>query len=328
MPPWGEGGVCAAALPLSFSGQRELSIVGETTTTESSGIHVDVFAMSDVGRVRRNNEDNFVVCNLSTGEVSLTPSLRRHRLGPRGTLFLVADGMGGEASGEVASQICAVTVPKRLYENLKSLASIRETNLVLLLREAVEFANQIVFQKAQVNHTYRGMGTTVTAAVLFGPYLFVGQVGDSRAYVFRNGHLVQLTRDQTYLNYLAEIGAELPEEPEKDSRKSILTQAVGSSETVDVKVTYTKIRQGDSILLCSDGLYNMVKLPEILNVLQSGDSVQAKCKILIQKANEGGGTDNITLVLTQLTGDGLPPADPEAEVELKEFREEDFKAGA
>jgi serine/threonine protein phosphatase PrpC len=291
-------------------------------------IHVNVFGMSDMGRVRKNNEDNFVVCNLTTGEASLTPALRNHRLGPRGTLFLVADGMGGEASGEVASQICSTTVPKRLYDNLKSLGTVSETNFVLLLREAIEYANQIIYQKAQTDLLFRGMGTTTTAGVLFGPHLFAAQVGDSRAYVIRNQQMVQLTRDQTYLNYLAEIGAELPEELEKDSRKSILTQAVGSSETVDVKVTYTKMRQGDIILLCSDGLYNMVKAPETLSVLQEKDALPAKCKALIQKANEQGGTDNITLILAELSGPGLPPADATAGVEFQEFREEDFKPGA
>lgn len=281
--------------------------------------------MSDVGRVRKNNEDNFVVCNLTTGEVSLSPSLRDHQLGPRGTLFLVADGMGGEASGEVASQICATTVPKRLYENLKAMGNVSETNFVLLLREAIEFANQMIFQRAQTDRSYRGMGTTATAAALVGPYLFVGQVGDSRAHLFRNGNLVQLTRDQTYLNYLAEIGAELPEDPEKDSRKSILTQAVGSSETVDVKVTYTKLRQGDAILLSSDGLHNMVKAPELREVLSTSDPPLAKCKKLIERANEHGGTDNITLILAEFTGQGLPPPDLAAGVEFHEFREEDFR---
>ena len=287
-------------------------------------IDVNVFGMSDMGRVRKNNEDNFVVCNLTTAEVSLTPALRNHRLGPRGTLLLVADGMGGEASGEVASQICATTVPKRLYDNLKSLGTVSEANFVLLLREAIEYANQIIYMKAQSDLLFRGMGTTTTAGILFGPHMFVAQVGDSRAYVMRNQQMVQLTRDQTYLNYLAEIGAELPEDPEKDSRKSILTQAVGSSETVDVKVTYTKMRQGDCILLCSDGLYNMVKVPEVLGVLEGKDGPAAKCKTLIQKANEHGGTDNITLILAELSGPGLPPADAAAGVEFQEFREEDF----
>jgi serine/threonine protein phosphatase PrpC len=302
--------------------------VGEVTEADQAAIQVNVFGMSDVGRVRKNNEDNFVVCNLSTGEASLTPSLRNHRLGPRGTLFLVADGMGGEASGEVASQICATTVPKRLYENLKSLGSVSETNFVLLLREAVEFANQIIFQRAQSEPGFRGMGTTTTAAALFGPHVFVAQVGDSRAYVLRNQEMVQLTRDQTYLNYLAEIGAEVPADLEKDSRRSILTQAVGSSETVDVKVTYTKVRQGDGLLLCSDGLYNMVKLPHLQSVLAQPGPLPAKCKTLIEKANENGGTDNITMIVAEISGPGLSPSAAQPGVELREFREEDFNVGA
>lgn len=303
-----------------------MSAVVEATGAEIEAIHIDVFGMSDVGRIRKNNEDNFVVFNLTTGEFDLTPSLRHHTLGPQGTLFLVADGMGGEACGEVASQICTMTVPKRLFDNLKTMERVSETNFVLLLREAIEFANQVIYQKAQSNPSYRGMGTTTTAATLFGAHLFVGQVGDSRAYLIRNQEMVQLTRDQTFLNYLAEIGAELPPDPEKDSRKSILTQAVGTSETVDVKVTYTKMRQGDAILLCSDGLYNEVKLTEMLNVVKSSNSLADKIKALIDKANEGGGKDNITGIMAELTGPGLPPADPGSGVEFKEFDEQDFKA--
>jgi serine/threonine protein phosphatase PrpC len=302
--------------------------VGEATGADLNAINVNVFGISDVGRVRKNNEDNFVVCNLTTGEFGLTPALRAHSLGSRGSLFMVADGMGGEASGEVASQICTATVPKRLYDNLKSLGTVSETNFVLLLREAIEFANQIIYQKAQSNPTFRGMGTTTTAAVLFGPYLFVAQVGDSRAYLIRNKELTQLTRDQTFLNYLKEIGAELPADPEKDSRRSILTQAVGTSETLDVKVTYTKIRQGDSILLCSDGLYSMVKSPDLLATINSEDGLAHKCKALIDQANANGGVDNITVILSEFSGPGLPPADPTALVEFKEFSEDDFKARA
>jgi len=302
--------------------------VGQRPETNIGAIQVEVYGMSDVGRVRKNNEDNFVVCNLSTGEVNLTPSLRSHQLGPCGTLFLVADGMGGEASGEVASHICATAVPKRLHENLKSLGNLSETNFVLLLREAVEYANQLIFQKSQSDPAVRGMGTTTTAGALLGPHLFVAQVGDSRAYVLRNGQIVQLTRDQTYLNYLAEIGAEMPADPEKDSRRSILTQAVGSSETIDVKVTCTGIRQGDGLLLCSDGLYNMVKPPDMLEVLVKKGPLPDKCKLLIERANANGGADNITIILAEIKGPGLPPADAAASVESREFREEDFRASA
>jgi protein phosphatase len=299
--------------------------VDEAKGAEQNAINVRAFGMSDLGRVRKNNEDNFVVCNLTTGEVGLTPPLRNHTLGNRGSLFMVADGMGGEASGEVASQICAVTVPKRLYENLKSLGRVSETNFVLLLRESIEYANQIIHQKAQSNPAYHGMGTTATAAALFGPYLFVAQVGDSRAYLIRNGELTQLTRDQTFLNYLKEIGVELPADPETDSRRSILTQAVGSSESVNVKVTYIKVRQGDSILLCSDGLYNMVPATDIVASVKGTESLAHKCKSLIDKANAKGGSDNITVVIAEFSGPGLPFAAATGAVEFKEFNEEDFK---
>jgi protein phosphatase len=299
--------------------------VGDAAGTEVNAINLMVFGMSDLGRVRKNNEDNFALCNLTTGEVGLAPGQFNHRLGPRGTLLLVADGMGGEACGEIASQICTTTVPKRLYENLKSVEIVNETKFVLLLREAIEFANQIIFQKAQSSPAYRGMGTTTTAAALFGPYLFVAQVGDSRAYVARNKQAVQVTRDQTFLNYLAEIGAEVPVDPEKDSRKSILTQAVGTSEKVDVKITYTKMRQGDRVLLCSDGLYNMVKLPDMLGIIHSEGTPATKCRLLIEKANESGGTDNITAIMAELTGPGLPPTDAGAIVDAKEFHEEDLE---
>jgi len=299
--------------------------VAETTGSDAKAIHVTLFGMSDMGRVRKNNEDNFVVCNLTTGEVGISPSLREHDAGPLGSLFMVADGMGGEASGEVASQLAVVTVPKRMYDNLKSLEAVSEANFVILLREAIEYANQIIFQKALANPAYRGMGTTTTASALFGQHLFVGQVGDSRCYLIRNKQITQLTRDQTFLNYLKDIGAEVPADPEKDSRKGILTQAVGSSETLDVKVTYVRLNQGDRILVCSDGLYNMVPEADLLENASRGDGLSDNCKALVEKANANGGTDNITVILADFSGQGLPPLDAGAAVECKEFNEEDFK---
>jgi protein phosphatase len=300
--------------------------VAEQSGAQPKPIHVSVFGVTDLGRVRKNNEDNFVICDLTSGEVWVTPPECQQEIGPRGALFMVADGMGGEASGEVASQICATTVPRRLYENLKSVENVGPTGFVLYLRESIEFANRIIFQSAQANTKYRGMGTTTTAATIFGPYLFVGQVGDSRAYLIRDKQILQLTRDQTFLNYLQEIGAELPVEPEKDSRKSILTQAVGTSETLDVKVTYAAVREGDLLLVCSDGLYNMAKSRDLVNILSANSPLAEKCKILVAKANEQGGTDNITVILAKFAGSGLPPTDPAAELDYKEFREEDFEA--
>ena len=302
--------------------------MAQPSSEESKAVRVDGIGMSDMGRVRKNNEDNFVVCDLTSGDIWVNAALHGRTVGPRGLVFMVADGMGGEASGEVASQIAVTTVPKRLYDNLKSVGIASETNFVLLLREAIEFANQIIFQKSQSGIEYKGMGTTTTAASLFGPYLFVAQVGDSRAYLLRNGKMAQLTRDQTFLNYLEDIGAEMPAEPERDSRKSILTQAVGSSENLDVKVTYTRLREGDKILLCSDGLYNMVHAEDMLNIMNGNEPLENKTKALIARANQQGGTDNITMIVAEFSGDGLPPADADSGIEFKEFREQDFKAGS
>lgn len=293
-------------------------------TVSHAVIETAVFGVSDIGLVRKNNEDNFVIFNLSTGEQCQPSVLSRHTLGPLGMLLVVADGMGGEASGEVASGMVAATVPQRLYQNLKSLESVSPSNFALLLRESVEYANQMIYEKAHSDVAFRGMGTTTTAAALFGPYLFVAQVGDSRAYVSRGGKMVQLTRDQTFLNYLAEIGAELPGDLENDSRRSILTQAVGTSEALDVKMTYTKLRDGDRLLLCSDGLYNMVKGAGLDAVMGNGDGVETSGRRLIEMARQRGGVDNITVVLAEVSGTGLPPADPEAAVELREFNESDF----
>jgi len=127
------------------------------------------------------------------------------------------------------------------------------------------------------------------------------------------------------LNYLKDIGAEVPADPEKDSRKSILTQAVGSSETLDVKVTYIKVLQGDRILLCSDGLYNMVPQANLLERASLVEGLPERCKALIDAANANGGTDNVTVILSDFSGSGLAPTDENASVECKEFNEDDFK---
>lgn len=302
--------------------------MAETTVNNAKAIHVRLFAMSDMGRHRKNNEDNFVICNLTTRETGFTPTLCDHNIGVLGSLFMVADGMGGEASGEVASQLAAATVPKRLCDNLQSMGAVSVSNFVVLLREAIEYANQVIFQKAVANPAYHGMGTTTTASALFGRHLFIGQVGDSRCYLIRDKKITQLTRDQTFLNYLKDIGAELPEDPEKDPRKSILTQAVGSSETLEVKVTYSPMMQGDRILICSDGLYNMVPEADLLTNAGRGNDLAENCKSLIEVANSNGGSDNITVILAEFSGDGIPPLDAGAAVEGKEFNEEEFSQQA
>ena len=289
-------------------------VARETRSRESGVVNVSVFGLSDIGRVRKNNEDSFAVCDLNTGEMN--PFSSEHPLGSRGLLLLVADGMGGEMCGEVASNLCVAVLPSRLIEILSS-ADSNSPDLPQHLREAVEFANRAVFDKAQCERLCRGMGTTATAAALVGERLVVAQVGDSRAYLIRGGQMLQLTRDQTFLNYLADRGAPLPAEPEKDSRRSILTQALGTRETLDVKLTGARMRSQDAVLLCSDGLYSMVKPAEVLEILKNGDTPEGRCRALIDAANRGGGADNVTAIVAQVSGPGLAPPDPTAAFQLE-----------
>jgi PPM family protein phosphatase len=287
---------------------------------EESGaepVRVAVCAVSDTGRVRKNNEDAFAVFNLDTGENGLDPAVLNHVVGQQGTALLLADGMGGEASGEVASSMCAATVPRRLYDNLHIVPNTSDVNFGLLLREAVEYANQLIFQKGQDEPAFRGMGCTLTMAVIRGRNLFVTQVGDSRAYLCRNGTMVQLTRDQTYQQYLAELGIETPPGTAGNSNRNILLRAVGSREALEgIEVNCTYLRQGDLILLCCDGLYNMVRIPEdAAAVVNGSEPLATKCQALVNRANEAGGTDNVTVVLAEVEGPGLPSADPSAAVE-------------
>ena len=288
--------------------QAKVGTVTKTKSGEAQAIHVTCFGMSDRGQVRKNNEDNFVVGNLTTGEWGSSPVRREQEVGRLGLLFLVADGMGGEASGEVASQLAATTIPRRLYDNLKSRESVSDATVAALLREAIEQANRVIIQMGTSNAACRGMGTTVTAAVLLRQSLIIGQVGDSRCYLLRSGQISQLTRDQTLLNFLRDIGADLPADSGRDSRRSILTQAVGSSESLDVKLTCARVMRGDRMLLCSDGLYNMLAEAELVDKAQAGDDVSQSCQSLVEQANLHGGLDNITVVLAEFSGQGLPPA--------------------
>src|SRR5579863_4572707 len=150
-------------------------------------MEMSALGMSDQGRARTNNEDNLAACNLSTGESQAGPFECAYTLGPRGALLMVADGMGGEAWGELASQMCVQEIPARLNENLKALDTLGEARFALALRRAIEATSEAIYRKSRSQPPLRGMGSTTTAVALFGPFLFVAQVGDSRAYLIRDG---------------------------------------------------------------------------------------------------------------------------------------------
>jgi PPM family protein phosphatase len=280
-------------------------------TTPGGEIRVKLFARTDVGQIREHNEDNFLVADLTKKARGLVEQTRS--VGLHGALFAVCDGMGGAAAGEVASQLAVDIVYERMIEGLKEAQPITRDELARRLVRAIESAGLRIFQEAKVDRARRGMGTTVTAAALVDDHLFFAQVGDSRGYILRQGQLVQLTRDQSLVNQLIEAGQLTEEEAETFEHNNIILQALGTADTVQVDLTFCELRRGDELLLCSDGLSGMVRFDDVREVLRATPEPLDACKVLIERANQAGGHDNVTVIVAQFDGEGLKPLgdDPE-----------------
>lgn len=282
----------------------------------SGAAQLAVWGVTDQGRVRKNNEDNLAACDLSSGEVLAGPFEFHRTLGPQGVLLLVADGMGGQACGELASQMCSDLTPVRLLDGLRQRHMATREELGGLLTKALESANQSILETSRDRPACKGMGTTATVALVSGTSVLVAQVGDSRAYLIRNGSITQLTRDQTFLNYLVEMGAvDAGVEARDDPRRSILVQALGTSEKLNVVLTGAEVQNGDRLLLASDGLYGPVKADEILGIAGGSADLEGRCRSLIAIANRHGGPDNITLILADISG--LAASDPATPVKVE-----------
>jgi protein phosphatase len=274
-------------------------------------IIVHVFGRTDVGRTREHNEDAFVVVDLTTNDASLQPSVRQHRLGPKGTLFMVADGMGGAAAGEIASQMATEIVLKEFREHWLPLQDLTTDAFARVLKRAVQNANQQIHGYASSHQEFRGMGTTATIAGLLADTLYLAQVGDSRGYLVRDGVAKQITKDQSLMQKLIEAGELTEEEAAQSERRNIILQALGPEPAIKVDLTHQKLRRGDILVLCSDGLSGQVAKDEIARVVtEEKDLVQA-CRRLIDMANNAGGPDNITVIISRFDGAGL--SDLEAE---------------
>jgi protein phosphatase len=269
-------------------------------------VHVSVFAKTDLGQTRDHNEDAFLVADLSTGTASLMPDVREHDVGPRGSLFLVADGMGGAAAGELASSMATEVIWQHLLTTWSTDTESSAERFAMRIREAVERANAEIFQYAEEHPDARGMGTTLTMAGVLGQDLFLAQIGDSRAYLVRRGRTHQLTRDQSLTQRLVDAGELSEEEAERSERRNIILQALGPDIHVRVDLSHQALRQGDVLVMCSDGLSGLVKRDEIGEVAGRVPVLADLCSTLIDLANERGGPDNITVVAARFGGDGLP----------------------
>lgn len=275
---------------------------------------VHVFGRTDVGRTREHNEDAFIVVDLSADNASLQAEVRTHVVGPRGTLFMVADGLGGAAAGEIASEMAVTTVYEEIRARWVNGPRTDAEAFATAIKASAETANNRIFAYALEHPENRGLGTTATVAGLLGDTLFLAQVGDSRAYLIRDGVARQITKDQSLMQRLIEAGELTPDEAERSERRNIILQALGPEPTVKIDLTYQKLRRGDTLILCTDGLSGLVKKDEIAEVVASQADLVEVCRDLIDRANENGGPDNITVIAARFEGGGLTDAEPDDNV--------------
>jgi PPM family protein phosphatase len=249
--------------------------------------------VTDTGRIREHNEDTI-------GTDS--------QIG----LVVLADGMGGYKAGEVASGITVRTVMSLLKaavesENMDARDNDSELSRPgILLRDAVRRSNKIIYQTAKVQPNCEGMGTTVVAGLFYDNHLTLAHVGDSRAYRVRGGQLEQLTQDHSLLQELVSRGFYTPEEAERAASRNYVTRALGIEPTVDVEITEVKVEKDDLILLCSDGLSDMVEDDDIqLTISTFGANLEILARQLILLSNDNGGRDNVSIILTRVL-EGFP----------------------
>jgi protein phosphatase len=277
----------------------------EPAAAKPADLTLRIGGATDVGRIRDHNEDNFVLADLTREKRGGDEVGETVRVGARGMLLAVCDGMGGALAGEIASQM-AVDVIHTIMQESSSPDDADEFAQTLVT--AVQEAGARIFLAAKTNRNQHGMGTTSTVAGVFGSTLFVGQVGDSRAYLFRAGRLRQITKDQSLVSKLIEAGRLTEEQAESYEHAHIILQALGTADAVSVDLSFIDLRRGDALLLCSDGLSGLATHEQIHDALATIDDPTECCQRLIDAANEAGGHDNITVVVARFEGDLPPPS--------------------
>lgn len=242
------------------------------------------FYLTDAGKVRTHNEDSVIVVKNQEGDY----------------LLAVADGMGGHSAGEVASSIAISYLGKSFNETFSKMEKVKAVNW---LRESVLDINELIFGYVKDHPESRGMGTTLVVAIVTKEYILFGNIGDSSGFVMKDKHLHKVTYDHTLVNLLLKAG-ELTEEEAKDHpKKNVLMKALGANDPIDIDIFDCDL-DISSILLCSDGLTNMLDNEQIEKVLLSDNTTEEKVVKLIHKSNNRGGTDNISVAYLSLEESG------------------------
>jgi len=242
------------------------------------------FALTDVGQRRKINQD----CVYASVEP----------VGNLPNLFIVADGMGGHKAGDFASRFAVNAVRE-------SIGASQETNPIKLIRDAIELANRGILRESDEHEEMRGMGTTIVVTTIIDRYAYTANVGDSRLYLLGDT-LNQITKDHSLVEEMVRLGEITEAEARNHPDKNIITRAVGATSNVDIDFFDYKVRPGGIILMCSDGLSNMVEDEDIRRILRRTISIEDKARVLVETANENGGKDNIAVILVE------PDSDEEA----------------
>lgn len=258
--------------------------------------HVEMAALSDVGLVRQHNEDSFLLADVESGEVATDNGAPGIHVHARPALIIVADGVGGAASGEIASSMATKIAFEHISKTwrdggLKGTVAVADT-----LRKAVEAANGAIFSHAKQNTSHRGMGTTATIVLIVGEQAYLAQVGDSRAYIVRDGTARQVTKDQSLVQRLIDAGRMTAEQAARSEHRNIILQALGPDESIEPELTRERLRSRDFLLVCSDGLSNQVTDEEMATACEKNSSLDRICSTLIERAKETGAPDNVTVV--------------------------------
>ncbi|HUQ01414.1 MAG TPA: PP2C family serine/threonine-protein phosphatase [Kofleriaceae bacterium] len=263
----------------------------------AADIKMKVSARTDVGRVRTTNEDGLAVNDLASGaQIDAQSGDKAVDVQERGVLLALSDGMGGHQAGEIASALVLESLQAAMQQAARG-------PIHMQLEEAVKRANQTVMEAAHADNR-RGMGATLTAVFVRGGEAYIAEVGDSRAYLLRNGRLRQITRDQSLVQLMVDHGVMSPEEAKRSASKNVILQAMGLAPDVRVAIARLELRRNDRFLLCSDGVTNEVSDEELKETL-TGSPPRAACETMISLANERGGRDNSTVIVADLSGEGL-----------------------
>ena len=282
-------------------------------------MQIDYAAITHPGRIRKNNEDAYLLSALDGDEPVINEGDRGFELGHAGFLVAVADGMGGAASGEIASREGLAALNLHVYLQWGRFAEPDgpEGRIVSALTGGAQEASRAVLRYADSERASRGMGSTLTTMLVWNRWAYVAQVGDSRAYLVRAGELHQLTTDQTLVHELITQGALTPEEAKTHPQRNMITQALGSTHALRIPLSKLELRRGDRILCCSDGLHGEVPDERIREILCERLPPRRLLEALVDAANAHGGRDNITGVLLMLDDPALPPPRPGEEVRLE-----------